>query len=476
VDPPVVEIIAPAKDTAVTIGEQELRARITSSALLNTVTLIREGSSPFAKQIPLADLKRDARNVYEVKVNVDLVAGGNSLRLEAINDGGKGEDALVVTYLKTPVRLEIKYLYPKGNAGQENRIEPTPVPNGNGKLIFKGVPVADCVVRGFVYWDKEKDDQLRGILPVEVRAYVNGKRQRSALLSAAAAGERRRAFEVDVLLTESANNVIEIELPELAQEASNPSELHADCGKPRGEQFGHLLIIGTGKTKEKALIDKALQAIQGEDTKEEVKGLKVFRAAAFRRGYIYPPLIGATITPDKVLTQLQSIRREINNHAGLGSANDVLLVYYEGNEAVTAEGHFLRTDRSRYDDDLKTSALTVDRLEHFCANTMGAQVLLLDVARDESIRAAASVEDKDEVLKRPGRTHVSVFRCLTLLDHLDAPSNPVLLASWQQATKTHVRLGDVGTDIVGLIKQPRLSLAIPKTSGVLPVGAAGPGG
>jgi hypothetical protein len=176
------------------------------------------------------------------------------------------------------------------------------------------------------------------------------------------------------------------------------------------------------------------------------------------------------------MTYLYAIRLEIDNRAKQGSANDVLLIYYEGNEAVTAEGHFLRTDRSRYDDDLKTSALTVDRLEDFCTDTMGAQVLLLDVARDESIRAAASVEDKDQVLKRPGRSHVSVFRCLSLLDHPDAPVDPVLLASWQEATKKYARLGQVALEVRKRFdKPPRFADAVPNSSVVLPVGANGPG-
>jgi WD40 repeat protein len=473
VSPPVVEVIDPAKDTVVTEGELELRARITSPDLLTSVTLVREGNSPFSRQIPIDNKSRDNRGVLEVKVSVALAAGGNRLRLEAINEGGKSEDALVVTFLKKPVRLQIEYLVPKGTNDEKDRIKPKLL--RNGKLYFKGAPRDECVVRGWVNWDQEKDDQLRGSHAVVVRAYVNGKRQRPVLLTPAASTERRRAFDVNVLLTEAENNVLEIELPELAQEASNPSEFYADCRKPNSKQYGHLLIVGTGKTKENTLIQNALRAIQGEELTNAEKGLREFKAAAFERGRIYPPLTGANITPDKVLTWLRYIRLEIDRRAGDGSANDVMLVYYEGNEAVTAEGHFLRTDRSRYEDDLNTSALTVSRLENYCSDMMGSQVLLLDVSRDDSIRAAAYDEDKDAVAKRPGRSYVSVFRCVSLLDHLDAPSNPILLASLQEATKSRARLGEVGKDVAERIKAPLHTEAIPKSQVVLPVGA-GPGG
>jgi hypothetical protein len=92
---------------------------------------------------------------------------------------------------------------------------------------------------------------------------------------------------------------------------------------------------------------------------------------------------------------------------------------------------------------------------------MGAQVLLLDVARDNSIRAAATDEDKDEVIKRPRRTHVSVFRSMCWLDHPDAPTDPQLLFKWEEATKARAKLAEVGDEVAEMIKPTIYDRAIP---------------
>jgi WD40 repeat protein len=461
--PPSVEILFPARDVIITDPEIELRARITSSAPVK-VALTRRGKGP--AELPAIKAEETAKGVYELRQFIkQLAPGENNLLLIAQNDGGSDEAPVVVTYLKKPVRMQIDYLQPKGQD-----VEIKPDRQLNGKLLFKEVPQALCVVHGVVSWDEKDEDLVKAVN--RVRGYVNGKRQPMTLLFKAKAGDRKRTFELTLQFTQPKDNVVEIELPDLAQEASNPMEFLVDCKQPNAKQFGHLLVIGAGKTEKAQLIQRALHSIQGKIT----EGTE-FKADAFSGGRIYGPLTGSTVTPDRVLTQLLVIKSQIEKRAREGAANDIVLVYYEGNEAVTSDGHFLRTNRSRYDSDLKTSALTMDSLEAFCGEIMGAQVLLLDVARDNSIRAAASDADKDEVIKRPRNSHVSVFRSLSWLDHPDAPSDPLLLVKWEEATKARAKLGEVGDEVGEMIKPIKpltYDKAIPKSARDLLVGKSNP--
>jgi WD40 repeat protein len=462
--PPIVEILFPSRDATVTEAEIELRARVTSSAPVK-VALTSRGKGPAnLPAIKAEDLKETAKGVYELRQTIkELAPGENNLLLVAQSDGGSDEAAVVVTYLKKPVRLDIKYLQP---TGQDVEIKPDK--RLNGKMSFKeAVPKAVCVVHGVVAWDEKDEDLLKDVS--WVRGYVNGKRQLMTKLFKAKPGARERDFELTLQFTQLRDNIVEIELPDLAQEASNPVEFLVDCKQPNAKQFGHLLVIGAGKTEEKELIERALHSIQGTITQG-----KEFKAEAFSGGQIYGPLRGSTVTPGRVLAQLRTIKTQIDKRARTGAANDVVMVYYEGNEAVTVDGHFLRTNRSRYDSDLKTSALTLDSLEDFCGEFMGAQILLLDVARDNSIRAAASDADNDEVIKRPRHSHVSVFRSLSWLDHPDAPNDPLLLVKWEEATKARAKLEEVGNEVGEKIKPLTYTMAIPKSLRDLLVGKATP--
>jgi WD40 repeat protein len=452
--PPVVEFLSPARDVTVTEPEIELRARITSTAPLKRVALSRRGKGPAeVLEINMGDKKPDPKGVYEVTEKIkDLATGENNLLLEAQNESGSDEASAVVTYLKKPVRLEIQYLQPKGT---DDRIAPER--QLNGSLHFKKLPQDLCVLHGVVTWDENDEDLLKEVR--KVRGYVNGKRQPMTQLFKAKGGARQREFELTLQFTQLQDNIVEIELPDLAQEASNPVEFLVDCAKPNAKQFGHLLVIGAGKTESKEeLIKRALGSIQGTAT----EGGKGFTAESFAAGgQIYGPLTGSTVTPGRVLSQLRAIYSQIDRRSSIGAANDVVMIYYEGNEAVTSDGHFLCTDRSHYDSDPKTSALTLDSLEAFCGEIMGAQVLLLDVARDKSLRAAASDDDKDTVIKRPRHTHVSVFRSMCWLDHPDAPTDPQLLAQWEEATKAHAKLFEVGDEVRKKIKPTIYAMEIP---------------
>jgi WD40 repeat protein len=462
---PVVEILDRGGAAAVTVADFEIRARITSESKISALRLVREEKdAPAPTAIDLAGLKEVKEGTYEARIMVKLSAGGNRLRLEADNDGGTGFDSTVITYVPPPVRLQIEYLSPKNKA---DKFEPTGTRNGG---VMFDAPQDRCVVHGWVLWEESQDDVLRGARPFRVRGFVNGKHQAPAKVFAAKPGERRREFELDVQFTQAKDNLIEIETPDLPQEASSPTVLLASCAAPKDQQYAHLLIIGTGKTSEEVLTAKALHAVQGDiDSK---KGPRFFKAPAFAQGgRVYRPLTGGNVSPDSIYSLLQAVRAEIEGRSGEGSANDVVVVYYEGNEEVCADGHFFRTNRSRYDSDLKTSAMPMEGLEKACADMLGAHVLLLDVARDGSPRAAAEEDDRDRVVKRPGRSHLSVFRSMCWMDHAGAPIDPELLAKWSDVAKDKLRLREIGEEVKTRIKPLTYDMAIPKSAEGLPVGA-----
>src|SRR5262249_54065909 len=158
---------------------------------------------------------------------------------------------------------------------------------------------------------------------------------------------------LEVQFTQAKDNLIEIETPDLPQEASSPAVLLASCAAPNDQQFAHLLIISTGKTSEEDLTAKALNAVGGTPNPKKPG---CFDAPAFKPlgGRIYRPLTSGNVSPDGIYSLLRTVRAGIEGRSDKGSANDVVLVYYEGSEEVCADGHFFRTNRSRYDPDLKT--------------------------------------------------------------------------------------------------------------------------
>src|SRR5207248_8835169 len=124
-------------------------------------------------------------------------------RVEAVNEGGARQAAVVVNYLHLPVRLAIDRLSVPG----ETVLVPELLPNG--KLRFPPLSAGRAQLEGHVTWDQETDDALRAANLV--RVYVNNFQQVPAELKPAAAGTRRRDFRVDILCNRNQDKQVEIE-------------------------------------------------------------------------------------------------------------------------------------------------------------------------------------------------------------------------------------------------------------------------
>jgi WD40 repeat protein len=462
--PPEVEILEPMQDAKVTIPQMTMRFRVNSGSALKRVTLVREGKTTIREPLDLTKFAANAQGAIDIheKFDWELSPGENVLRVEAVNEGGEQQSSVVVNFLYTPVRLEVDGLAPKSAPSQLIR----PKLLSNARMLFTAVPEARCLLQGRVLWDEAGDEQLKKAS--QVRLYVNGKRQKPILLRPAVGGERKRDFRAELQLTRTVDNLIEIELPDAAQESGNRNEFTLNCGKPESAQAARLLIVSYDDKDKTELANRALQAMQAERVSKDG-----FRSPAFRTGRIYGPLSGANATPDKVFTQLCIIKKQIDALAQEGSANDVVVIYYEGKEAIRDDGHYFETGSTRYDPDLSRSAFTCSGLEHFLNEVMGAQILLLDVARDAMASAGLHGQDRDQIVKPAVDTRVGVLRYLVATD---LTRTPQLLTDMKQATSQKARLEEIDSFIADYVKTysskpPTFDGEIPGPLKLLPFGS-----
>jgi hypothetical protein len=387
--PPEIDLVEPAQDGMVTEPELKVRFRIRSASPLRRVELVREGTVPLRRAWDLANRQPDARGFYEVEeAEWPLVPGANRLRVEAVNAGGERHAEVVINYSALPVRLAIDRLELAGQGGQPLE----PIRLSDGKLLFDPLPQGRAWLHGHVTWDREGNEQIHKTS--WVRVHVNGAMQIPVRLEPVAGNARRKAFKAEILLSQAQGNYVDVELPGLKQEASNRPRFRVDCQKPERTQRLHLLIVGVGEKDGAGLTNRALAALR---KREEVPGR--ISTTAFAQVIHYGTL-SDLVDPDQVFTQLCKIKKTIETLAQEGSANDVLLVYYQGEESVTREGHFFQTS-------FTDAALTPGGLAQYFTETMGAKLLMLDVQRGQAVRLG---EVKDQVIRWPEECYVGVFR------------------------------------------------------------------
>jgi WD40 repeat protein len=395
--------------------------------------------------LKIKSLQPDAEGFRHADLALGLVRGLNNLSLVATNEGGDSLPPAVVgiNYVPLPVRLVLDKLVPADGDGPA--IPAEVVPAGKFLRFARKAPVARLWLHGRVVWSRAQDERLQDA--TWVRARVNGVQQVAPvrLDKPAAQGSHERAFRLGVLLNRTQDNQLEIDLPDLAQEDGSRAAYLIDCLHPLQEKrYLHLLIVGIGEEdggKLKARILKALGATPA--ARQE------FTLKTFERGRVYGPLVG-DVEPDTVYYQLLLMKSRIDLLSRDGPSSHVVLVYYHGGEAVSRRGHYLRTSRRQSDPELAHYRIPCDELEKRLADTLGAKILLLDVARDA--RAEGRPRDQDRVANWPSRSYVAVMRYAQL-----GPNAPLdearLLKAWEQALAQAARLKEVEDRIERLAKQ-----------------------
>jgi hypothetical protein len=219
-------------------------------------------------------------------------------------------------------------------------------------------------------------------------------------------GQRRRKdFRVHLVLNREENQV-EIELPGLRQEAANLArQFTVGCADPLKEQRLHVLAISTAERDDEKLQERVRQAVA---------------SPAFKEVITYPPLTGP-FTARMVYTQLREIKEKIEtrkrrDQRAVVPCNDVVMVYFEGQERISPEGHHFLTRRGPgIANPLRASYLIpFDDLAGPVGELPAAQMLLLDMDRVPAGTSDSAASDQDRLV-RPSQSgepevRVSVLR------------------------------------------------------------------
>lgn len=437
VKPPEVEILDPREST-VTDGDVTVRGLIRSAGQLSKVELVRDGEHPFRKTIDVSRLKANAQGMIPFEEKVALVPKANRLRVEAVNQGGASQATVAVTYLYLPVRLAIDTIRPKGGEAVHPELL------ADGQLFVPAMSAGRVTIQGRVLADKMDPEKLKNIS--QVRIFVNGFQQVPALLKPPASKDsRERSFERELLLNQVENR-IEVELPDLKEEANDRREFSVVCRNPQAGQRLHYLVMGVGEKNQQELLKEALQAIGAKGD-----GNGQYHTPAFSEIRMYGPLTGY-VRPERVFTQLCIIKQTVDLLARSGSANDVVLVYYEGQEAVTKDGHYFKTSLSRIDPVLRRSGITCAGLETYLQETLGAKIVWLDVQRDKADKSLPAGEGRDMVAKWDDAAHAAIWRAAWNEGDPSLNSRWLLKALDSETPKGR-RLQDVVTGVDGLFEK-----------------------
>ena len=424
--PPQVRLIAPARDVIVNKREVWVQFEIDSAIPLKKVHVVCQGQ-PAPLPVNLARVQRKKSGEYHLAAGLDvkLPFGLNFLHVEAFSASGLGRSPGVVAAYTAPlVEVVLDRLVVRG--GRDGQAV-TPRGRWQGMIEFPEIAQATVRLEGRLRWSDEQAAQEQADLPV--RAFVNGFQQVPGKLDPSGTNKRERPFKVDLLLNRERGNHIHL----LVSKQAQPIEIVVDCRQPIKEQRLHLLILNPAASDRKAVQAEVLQAIESPPDErprrapgfvrvEEPQVIVEWRAIAF----------------EFLETALDRIEHAIQNSART-ERNEVVLIYFQGGEAVTKEGNFFLRQRSgKQGEEVR---LKCDRLVERLATIPGAHLLLLDVERLRRGRGGAKAgripagmgqdQDLEELL--PPRNAVPHRHDAALLDRegVLAEGGPVDLGAAQ---------------------------------------------
>jgi hypothetical protein len=428
-------LLNPERDLTVEEPRYRVQFRVRSASPLAQVQLVRHDRVLF--QADRADLQ-SAKDEWTFGPEVALEPGPNPLLVVATNGGGRQTVAVTLSYLFRPVRLVID-----GLAGPTPAQKYQPLAKReDGRLVFPKVEAGSLDLEGRVMWHSA--EHMQG--SPRVRIWVNGFQQIPAALRPLPGKPLERRFRAHILLNRGRDSLIEVAAPELKQETRQVCLVKV-CEQPVHAQQLHLLIVGVGEKSKKQLTNRALEAIQAKPG--SAGGEEYTALPAFARVVVYGPLAGY-VRSDEVWDKLELIRKRIAMRDSLepGQAqNNVVMLYFKGRETITAAGHFFLTSESLNNPNLNQSAINCDELASFFSETVGAQVLLLDVNRETAGRLAAKGEGRDRIARWPVDSHVGVLR-YAWFDQEEAPPNARLISAFQDAVTRVSKLREVAAQVM----------------------------
>jgi hypothetical protein len=356
--PAVVRIKKP--DNGVREPSCPLPVRVQSESRIERVELRR--GADVVETFDTSQQQRNPQGHFQLDVTpiVPLEDGTNSFKVVAVNGGGEARDEVAVSYVRVPVRLTFENQYAV--------VQQSPTLELIGRISFQ---------------DPSEEPQIKDKIR-KMRFYVNDFQQRPAVLLPHVTKTMEIRFAATVLLNR-AKNKIEVECPDLPPEAGSQQEFTVECQKPQQPARLHVLIVGIdvhAKKDRDRLVEQAYKALQAD------YGNQGLRSAVFNRVILHPNFPGRTEQPllighvytGMVRNGLRSVQRFIETE---GSANDVVLVYWLGRDAVDVDGNWYLPTSDSPPRDKGIALDTMIPLAEVLGsqeNAQGAHILLLDVA------------------------------------------------------------------------------------------------
>src|SRR5262249_32843105 len=151
-------------------------------------------------------------------------------------------------------------------------------------------------------------------------------------------------------------------------------EFRVPCQAPIRSQRLHVLVLNPLARDAKALENEVLKAVRFSPDGKPLDG------AAFSQVSVQRPLIGSRVEELYIAPRLLALKADIRNRSRTDRPmNEVVLIYYQGGEAIGKDGHFFQT--YTIGSKKKQVGIRCDRLMNYLAEVPGAHVLLLDVHR-----------------------------------------------------------------------------------------------
>jgi hypothetical protein len=384
--PPIAHFLGPAIET-VQRPEYAITVRVESERPLQRVE-IRCGPEVLY-QADLTKVEPKGRQyVWQEKARVRLNKGTNRLELVAVNrDGRSPHEENVISYIPPPGFITIDEVMVLSGGAVRQVLKPTYGPNGD--VSFPEVPRKLVLLTGRVSWmdpeAKALDDPR-----LEVVAKVGGRRQLPVALDRRGKGNEAnvRRFHVPLVMIGSKNR-IRIEVPSVSQRELSPREFDLNCAAPEKRQRLHLLIVGVNVKDGEELKDSVLDAL-AVDPKDRPRGTQgVFvKKPPFDWCNLYGVVAG-DIDRASFEAQLVEINNEIRRlKAAEGWLNDVVLIYYQGEDVVNphTKERWLKTSLN-----YQYPKAPVERFAipcHALPRVAGAVLLLLNVPLSPNSLAA----------------------------------------------------------------------------------------
>ncbi len=391
--------------------------------------------------------KNDVTRLFEVqqKLPITLANGVNLLRVEAVNEGGEVVVKRTVSLTQRPVTLVVSHFTLPDGVGPplKTRMEK----DEQGRVVFESVEPGRVQLHGHVEWSDAQDQRMRQ--KVRLRVFVNGFQQIPVHVDPPE-DSNRRTFHVNVLLSLKEKNTILLDLPELPLNTDRTAEcLVKNCKEPAQGMRLHLLVVGIGGLNGEKLKREALKAL-GATEPDPKNGGKVSAPPAFQEVRVYGPVV-REVNRGKIISQLENIKDEIARHqtGKVPTYNDLVMLYYQGEERITPEGHFFLTDYS-IETALEETAVSLHHMTQKLADTRGAQLVLLDVARVAQARDMR----QDGIAQWPKDQRIGIVRFARMVAAAPkAATTSELLAVLAATWKVAVNLGSLESGMKDALQQ-----------------------